>query len=63
MDYVKIAEGFGLRGFRVERPERLGEVLRAALQDAQPAFIDVVTAPESAEVPPVRSWVRALEGT
>lgn len=61
MDYVRIAQGFGLRGLRVEEPQELSRAIHEALLSAEPVFIDVPTAPESDEVPPVDSWLRALE--
>jgi acetolactate synthase-1/2/3 large subunit len=60
-DYVKIAEGFGLRAWRVENPRELGNVIRKALAENGPTFIDVVTAPEVEEVPPVEAWTRQTQ--
>ena len=42
-DYVRIAEGFGLRGIRVERPEQLAPALHEALSSSVPTFVDVAT--------------------
>ena len=61
LDYVAIARGFGLRGFRVEGPQDLRRVIQEALHSSEPAFIDVPTAPEGDEVPPVDAWLRAVE--
>jgi len=61
-DYAAIARGFGLAGFRVEDPEELEKALREALTCGRPAFVDVVTACETVEVPPVEKWQRAWAG-
>ena len=42
-DFVRLAQSYGLEGFRVERPEDLDEVLRKALAMKDRAvFVDVV---------------------
>jgi acetolactate synthase-1/2/3 large subunit len=56
IDYVRVAEGFGLRGFRVERGAEFGGALRTALDYGAPAFIDVLSPPEHHHVPPVAAW-------
>jgi len=58
IDYVKIAEGFGLTSFRVEGPENLDKVLYEAFKLEEPTFVEVVVEPEDRFVPPVPSWVR-----
>ncbi len=55
-DYVAIARGFGLEAVRVERPEETGPAIRAALASGRPTLIDVVTACESTELPPVAKF-------
>jgi acetolactate synthase-1/2/3 large subunit len=61
-DYVKIAEGFGLRAWQVDKPGELGKVIRKALAEHGPTFVDVATAPEVEEVPPVEAWTRQASG-
>jgi acetolactate synthase-1/2/3 large subunit len=61
VDYVAVAQGFGLHGFRVQHPQELRGVLQEALNCGEPAFIDVPTAYEGEEVPPVDSWLCARE--
>ena len=39
-DYVKYAESFGARGFRVESPDQLQSVLKEALQCGTVAVVD-----------------------
>src|SRR5206468_1105460 len=40
-DFVRLAEAFGIRGFRVEHPSELSSVLSEALQEASPTVVDV----------------------
>ncbi|MGC8874625.1 MAG: thiamine pyrophosphate-binding protein [Chloroflexia bacterium] len=58
-DHAAIARGFGLAGYRVEEPEELEQVLQEALACGRPAFVDVLTACETVELPPVEKWQRA----
>ena len=39
-DFVKLAEAFGVTGFRIEKPEELQEVLEKALATDGPVIID-----------------------
>ena len=39
-DYVKLAEAFGAKGFRVTKPEELDCVLKEALNEKGPVLID-----------------------
>ncbi len=41
-DYVKLAEAFGAKGFRVEKREDLEEVLKKAIASKEPVLIDYV---------------------
>ena len=58
VDYLKIAEGFGLKAKRVEKPDELGPILRECFSDPEPTFIDLVMQPEDKLVPPVPNWVK-----
>jgi acetolactate synthase-1/2/3 large subunit len=60
-DHAAIARGFGLRGVRVEKPEDVEPALREALSANQPTFIDVLTEPETTELPPVEKFHRARQ--
>src|SRR5437763_22283 len=40
-EFVRLAEAFGIRGFRVEHPSELSSVLSEALQEASPTVVDV----------------------
>ncbi|MEA3377406.1 MAG: thiamine pyrophosphate-binding protein [Chloroflexota bacterium] len=55
-DYAAIARGFGLRGVRVEDPDRLEAYLHEALAADRPTFIDVVSECETTELPPVETF-------
>lgn len=57
-DYAAIAEGFGVRGVRVEDAAGLEPALQAALAHDGPTFIDVVTESEVTETPPVEKWLK-----
>ena len=43
VDYAKIAEGFGIRGYRVEKPQELEKILREAYLVDESVVVDVVT--------------------
>jgi acetolactate synthase-1/2/3 large subunit len=43
VNFARIAEEMGCRGFRVERPDEIGDALRKALTADRPAVVDVVT--------------------
>jgi acetolactate synthase I/II/III large subunit len=61
-DYAAIARGFGLTAHRVSEPDDLGATLKQALDDDGPSFVDVVTAAEDVETPPVHAWVDKAVG-
>lgn len=44
-DFVKLAEAFGVRGERVERPGEMKETLQNALKSGEPTLIDVIIDP------------------
>jgi len=58
VDYVKIAEGFGLTAYRAEEPGELEKALREVFKLGEPAFVEVVVEPEDRFVPPVPSWIK-----
>ena len=52
-DFVKLAEAFGLKGIRVERPEELGPALQAAMAEkGRPTLLDVVVTRDPAKMLP-----------
>jgi acetolactate synthase-1/2/3 large subunit len=58
IDYMKIAEGFGLLPFRVESSEDLDKTLSKAFNTDTPTFIEIIVEPEDKFVSPVPSWVK-----
>jgi thiamine pyrophosphate-dependent acetolactate synthase large subunit-like protein len=54
VDFVKVAEAFGLAGFRVEAGEDCGRVLDAALAAPGPALVEAVIDPDEPLLPPKR---------
>ena len=51
-NFAKIAEGAGIRSFRVERASEVRDAMRAALKHKGPALLDVVTNPYELSMPP-----------
>jgi pyruvate dehydrogenase (quinone) len=51
-NFAKIAEGAGIRSFRVERGADVRGALQAALKHKGPALLDVVTNPYELSIPP-----------
>lgn len=58
-DCAAIARGFGWLGMRVEDPREFGDALQEGLSAAAPTFIDVISADQLAETPPVIAWQMA----
>lgn len=45
-DFVKLAEAFGVKGERVERPGEMKETVQNALRSGEPTLIDVIIDPD-----------------
>lgn len=56
-DQAKIAEGFGLRAWRVGDPGELEPAMRAALAHDGPSLIDIATQPLEDSAAPVMRWM------
>ncbi|MGZ0188131.1 MAG: thiamine pyrophosphate-binding protein [Alphaproteobacteria bacterium] len=56
-DHAAVAEGFGVKAWRVEDPAELEGVLRAALEHDGPSLVDVVCQPLDEAAAPVSEWV------
>jgi len=56
VDYAAIARGFGLKAWDVTSAGDLEGAIHAALASGGPAFVNVPTAPQTAETPPVSGW-------
>ncbi len=54
IDFVRAAEAFGMRAWRVERSEDCGAVLDAALAHEGPALVEAVVDPAEMLLPPKR---------
>jgi len=51
-DFAKMAEAMGIKGIRVEEPQRLEAALREAFRHDGPALVDVVSARQELIMPP-----------
>jgi acetolactate synthase-1/2/3 large subunit len=58
-DAAKVAEGLGAKGYTIERPGELQELLPKVLKDNQPALIDCTI--DDTEVPPLAGFVEGLK--
>jgi acetolactate synthase-1/2/3 large subunit len=58
VNFARVAEGLGAKGYRIERPGELSEILPAAIERAVPTVIDVIIDPD--EVPPIERWVKGV---
>ena len=50
-DFVKVGEGFGLQGFRVETPEQFAEAFQKALSISGPVWIECMIAKDEQVLP------------
>jgi acetolactate synthase-1/2/3 large subunit len=60
VDYVKIAEGFGLNANRITKPDDLSS-LKEVFNNESPSFTELVLQPEDKLIPPVPAWIRKAE--
>jgi len=58
VNFARVAEGLGAKGYRIERPGELSEILPEAIEGAVPTVIDVIIDPN--EVPPLDRWVKGV---
>lgn len=61
-DMSALAKVFGIKGYHVRSPGELDDALNDAFKHNGPVFIDIVSASEVAELPPVFSWEKASAG-
>jgi pyruvate dehydrogenase (quinone) len=63
IDFSRVAEAMGMKGFRVEDPEKLGAVLDTAFDQPGPVLVDAVVDAEEPMLPPVRreDYVKHLD--
>jgi len=60
-DPAMVAQGFGLKTISVETASELTDGLEAAFSSKGPVFVDIKSEPESDDIPPVFSWIKAQE--
>lgn len=58
ISYLDVARGFGLPGTQIHHAKEIGPVVQNALDDGDPFFIEIATAPEHEVIPPVAPWQR-----
>jgi acetolactate synthase-1/2/3 large subunit len=58
VDYIKIAEGFGLRGLSANSISEFEQMLRECLTTKGPKLIAIKMAPEDKLLPPVPGWFK-----
>ena len=56
-DHARVASAYGVKSWRVEDPDELGAVLRAALEHDGPALVDIVVQSLEAAAAPVLQWM------
>jgi acetolactate synthase-1/2/3 large subunit len=56
-DHARVAEAFGVKGWRVSEPEELAGALAAALAYGGPSLVDVICQPLHEANAPVSEWV------
>jgi acetolactate synthase-1/2/3 large subunit len=56
-DHARVAEAFGVKAWRVERPDELAPALQAAAEHGGPSLVDVITQPLHEARAPVSEWV------
>lgn len=57
VDYVKIAEGFGLKALRLDEPGKIEETLSNAFAHQGPVLIEMRVKAQDELVPPVPRWI------
>lgn len=60
VNYAKIAEGAGIKHFRIEEPKEAPRLIKEALAYDGPALIDVVTDPNALSLPPTLTFEQLL---
>jgi pyruvate dehydrogenase (quinone) len=58
-NFAAMAEAMGIKGFRVEAPEKLEDALRRAFAHKGPALVDVVSARQELSMPPKTTFEQA----
>ncbi len=50
-DFVKVAEAFGIKGFRIDKNDQIDEVMKTAIELNEPVLIDCKISPDSNVLP------------
>jgi pyruvate dehydrogenase (quinone)/pyruvate oxidase len=61
IDFVKVAEGFGVAGYCLQDPREAGTVLRRALEQPGPALVEAVVDPLEPPMPPMVTRDQAIK--
>jgi acetolactate synthase-1/2/3 large subunit len=56
-DHAAVAAAYGVKSWRVERPEDLERVLREAVETDGPTLVDIIAQPLEEAAAPVRRWM------
>jgi acetolactate synthase-1/2/3 large subunit len=56
-NHARIAEAYGMRGLRVEKPDELAPALKEGLSADGPVLLDIVVQPLQEARAPVTKWV------
>jgi acetolactate synthase-1/2/3 large subunit len=56
-DHAKVADAYGVKGWKVEDPRKLGAALKEAIAHGGPSLVDVVCQPLHEAKAPVSEWV------
>lgn len=59
VDYVKMAESMGMKGYRVESVTMFEKIFEQCLKESGPCLIDVPMLPQDKELPPVPGWAKS----
>ena len=57
VDYCKVAEGFGVKSYKIESANEISETLRKAFSDSGPALIELPVQSQDKLVPPIPRWI------
>ena len=58
---ARVAEGFGIPAISIESISDLEQGFEQAFKSRGPVFLDIKSEPESDEIPPVFSWIKARD--
>jgi acetolactate synthase I/II/III large subunit len=56
-NHAKVAEAYGVRSWRVDDPQKLEAILKAAIECGEPALVDIISQPLQDAAAPVSQWM------